>query len=144
MKVEHAGMERKADSMQPGWLSATANAHCCSAHTGAAGQRKRAVGFAWQNGYQNATEHPAETQLTTASHHRALQELYVHFFSVSKFSHEICSVSVCAYKAQLKTMIYAPPRAVRRILPPSAMKVAQYFHPGGAHVFKYLLLSSPY
>ena len=85
-QVEHAGMERTADSMQPGWLSAAANARCCSARTGAAGQRKRAVGFAWQNGHQNATEHPSEIQPTTVVITMVITELHPFFlFCLCKF-----------------------------------------------------------
>lgn len=90
-QAERAGMERTGDGTQPGRLRAAASARCCAARTGAAGQGKRAAGFARQNGHQNATEHPSETQPTTVSHHRALQESYIHFFScLCKFSHEIC------------------------------------------------------
>lgn len=142
-QAERAGTERTGDGTQPGRLRAAASARCCAARTGAAGQRKRAAGLARQNGHQNATKHPSETQPTTVSHHRALQESYIFFFFPVSVSFPMKSVSVCADKTQLEPMIYAPPRAVRRILPPSAGKVTQFFHPGGACVFKYLLLSSP-
>lgn len=85
-------MERRADGTQPGGLRA--NAWCCPAHTSAAGQGSGAVGFAQQNGYQTAAEHPPEAQPAAAAIAKAFKRPTA-IFSVS-VSFPMKSVSVCA------------------------------------------------
>lgn len=142
LQAERAGMERTAgDNMQQaGWVQVRMSAAALFAPVLQDRGREPWVLHSTMDIKCHRTSfwNPADHSGHHHGHHRAT----FHFFFCLSFPMK--SVSVCAYKAQHKTIIYAPPRTVRRILPPSGMKVAQYFYPGGAHVFKYLLLSSPY